>query len=216
MNEYEIRELCEAFFDAYQDGRVDVLDRLYAADCIVWHNVFGRETTRDENLARYPDSFRGQRRRTYNDRIVNTFHDGFVIQYTLNGVMHTGHKGALWICIVAQCRDGKITRIDEYMDSSKFAAWMGDPTVRKDWQTIELCDRFFDAIEQKDYDDARVLLRTRSGGLAQPRLPVPTPRRQPRDVEAGYGDPAEDALQGAPGARVRRRLRAAAHDLRDA
>jgi hypothetical protein len=24
--------------------------------------------------------------------------------------------------------------------------------VRKDWQTIELCDRFFDAIEQKDYD----------------------------------------------------------------
>ena len=57
MNEYEIRELCEAFFDAYQDGRVDVLDRLYADDCIVWHNVFGRETTRDENLARYPDSY---------------------------------------------------------------------------------------------------------------------------------------------------------------
>ena len=82
---------------------------------------------RDENLAGYLDSFRGQRRRTYNDRIVNTFHDGFVIQYTLNGVMHTGHKGALWICIVAQCRDGKITRIDEYMDSSKFAAWMGGP-----------------------------------------------------------------------------------------
>jgi ketosteroid isomerase-like protein len=24
--------------------------------------------------------------------------------------------------------------------------------VRKDWQTIELCDRFFDAIEQNDYD----------------------------------------------------------------
>ena len=41
--------------------------------------------------------------------------------------MHTGHRGALWICIVAHCRDGKITRIDEYMDSSKFAAWMGPP-----------------------------------------------------------------------------------------
>jgi ketosteroid isomerase-like protein len=24
--------------------------------------------------------------------------------------------------------------------------------VRKDWQTLELCDRFFDALEQKDYD----------------------------------------------------------------
>ena len=127
MNEYEIRELCNGFFDAYQDGRVDVLRELMSDDCIIWHNVFGRETTRDENLAKYPDSYAGQRRRTYNDRIINTFEDGFVIQYTLNGVMTTGHKGALWICIVAKCKDGKITRIDEYMDSSKFAAWMGGP-----------------------------------------------------------------------------------------
>ena len=125
MNEYQIRDLCEAFFDAYENRRVDVLDRLYSHDCIIWHNLFGRETTRDENLARYHEGYAGQRRRTYNDRIVNTFDDGFVIQYTLNGVMHTGHRGALWICIVARCRDGRITRIDEYMDSSKFAAWSG-------------------------------------------------------------------------------------------
>ena len=50
-----------------------------------------------------------------------------MIQYTLAGVQHDGHKGALWICIVGLCRDGKITRIDEYMDSSKFAAWAGRP-----------------------------------------------------------------------------------------
>lgn len=125
MTEYEIRELCEAFFDAYEAGRVDLLDQLYAQDCIVWHNVFGRETTRDENLSKIPDSYKGQRRRTYNDRIVNTFDDGFVIQYTLNGTMHTGHRGALWICIVGRCRDGKITRIDEYMDSGKFTEWRG-------------------------------------------------------------------------------------------
>jgi ketosteroid isomerase-like protein len=24
--------------------------------------------------------------------------------------------------------------------------------VRKDWQTLELCDRFFDSIEQNDYE----------------------------------------------------------------
>ena len=48
-----------------------------------------------------------------------------MIQYTLAGVQHSGHRGALWICIVGLCKDGKITRIDEYMDSSKFAAWAG-------------------------------------------------------------------------------------------
>ena len=127
MTEYEIRELCDAFFDAYENKRVDVLDRLYADDCIIWHNVFGRDTTRDENLEAMRKD-RGQRRRTYNDRTINAFHDGFVIQYSLNGVQHDGHRGALWICIVGRVRDGKITRIDEYMDSGKFAAWAGRPT----------------------------------------------------------------------------------------
>lgn len=27
--------------------------------------------------------------------------------------------------------------------------------MRKDWQTLELCDRFFDAIEQKDFDTVK-------------------------------------------------------------
>ncbi len=125
MDEYEIRELCHAFFDAYQDRRTDVLDRLLADDCIIWHNVFGRETTKHDNLSKFHDSYAGQRRRTYDDRIVDTFHDGFVIRYQLRGVMTSGHHGSLWICIVGKVRDGRITRIDEYMDSDKFLAWAG-------------------------------------------------------------------------------------------
>ena len=129
MDEYEIRDLCERFFDAYENKRADILDELYSDDCIIWHNVFGKDTMRDDNL----DAMRkdvGQRRRTYNDRIVNTFNDGFVIQYSLNGVMHSGHRGSMPICIVGRVRDGKITRIDEYMDSSKFAAWAGREGAR--------------------------------------------------------------------------------------
>ena len=125
MTDGEIRELCTTFFDAYQDRRVDVLDRVLADDCIIWHNVFGRETTKADNLSRFHDSYAGQRRRTYDDRTINTFEDGFVIQYSLGGVMHTGHRSSMPICIVGRCKDGKITRIDEYMDTSKFAAWMG-------------------------------------------------------------------------------------------
>jgi limonene-1,2-epoxide hydrolase len=123
MTDSEIRTLCNRFFDAYQDQRVDLLAEIYAPDCIVWHNVYGRDTTGADNLAALPASYAMQRRRTYNDRIINTFDGGFVIQYTLHGVQHSGHQGALWICIVGLCRDGKITRIDEYMDSGKFPAW---------------------------------------------------------------------------------------------
>lgn len=125
MTHSEIRELCNRFFDAYQDRRIDVLADIYSDDCIIWHNVFGRDTTGAENLSKLPESYQGQRRRTYNDRTINTFDGGFVIQYTLHGVQHSGHRGALWICIVGLCRDGKITRIDEYMDSGKFPEWSG-------------------------------------------------------------------------------------------
>jgi ketosteroid isomerase-like protein len=126
MTEGEVRELCNRFFDAYESRDVEELDRIYAPDCIIWHNVFGRDTTRDENLAAMPGGYKRQRRRTYDDRIISTFEDGFVIQYTLTGVQHSGHRGALWICIVGRCRNGQLTRIDEYMDSGKFAAWRGD------------------------------------------------------------------------------------------
>jgi ketosteroid isomerase-like protein len=141
MTDGEIRELCTTFFDAYQDRRVDILDRVLADDCIIWHNVFGRETTKADNLSKFHDSYQGQRRRTYDDRTINTFDDGFVIQYSLNGVMHNGHRGSLWICIVARVRDGLITRIDEYMDSSKFASWAGAPDAGTSGATPSEGDR---------------------------------------------------------------------------
>ena len=121
----ELLALCDRFFDAIEQKDFATVEKCYAPDCIIWHNVFGRDTTGAENLAALPKSYEGQRRRTYDDRTIDTFEGGFVIQYTLAGVQHNGHRGALWICIVGLCRDGKITRIDEYMDSSKFAAWAG-------------------------------------------------------------------------------------------
>ena len=124
MTECEVRELANAFFDAYEAKRVDLLDKIYSDDCIIWHNVFGKDTTREDNLEAMRHD-KGQRRRTYDERTINAFPDGFVIQYTLGGVMHDGHRGAMPICIVGRVSGGKITRIDEYMDSSKFEAWSG-------------------------------------------------------------------------------------------
>ena len=125
MTEAEIRELAHRFFDAYENRRVDELADIYAPDCIIWHNVFDRDTTREDNLSKIPAGNALQRRRTYDDRILDVFDGGFVIQYSLTGVQHSGHTGSLWICIVGLCHDGQLTRIDEYIDSGKFRAWRG-------------------------------------------------------------------------------------------
>lgn len=131
MTDSELRVLCNRFFDAYQDRRVDELADIYAPECVIWTNVFQKETSGDDNRAALPASYAKARRRTYDDRTINTFDEGFVIQYTLSGVHHTGHRGALSVCIVALCRDNKIIRIDEYMDTSKFRDWRG-PNFHED------------------------------------------------------------------------------------
>jgi len=127
MTHRELRDLCNRFFDAYQARDLDAIGEIYADDCTIWANVLQREMTREQNLAALPTVNAKHRRRTYNDRRINTFDCGFVIQYSLNGVHHDGHSGALWVCIVALCRDGQIVHIDEYLDSGKFPAFMERP-----------------------------------------------------------------------------------------
>ena len=69
MTESEIRELCNRFFDAYQDRRVDELAEIYAPTTASSGTTCsaGRRP-RQENLSALPESYTGQRRRTYNDR----------------------------------------------------------------------------------------------------------------------------------------------------
>ena len=95
----------------------------------LWFNATRRgDRARDENLAALGCRPRPAPRRTYNDRIVNTFDDGFVVQYTVNVVTHKGSEVALSACLVAEVRDGKITKLFEYLDSGSSVA--GDGRIR--------------------------------------------------------------------------------------
>ena len=126
MTDGEIRELCNRFLDAHErgDGK-ELLDRGYAPDAVIWTNVFDAESGPERQVAGFVASLTRDRRRTYDDRQIRTFDGGFVVQYSLNGVQHSGHRGSLSAAIVGLCRDGRITRIDEYMDGSKLGAFRG-------------------------------------------------------------------------------------------
>ena len=120
MKDTELRELCHRYFDAIERRDVDAVADLYAPGSTFWINLTGAETTREENLAALRDGYALHRRRTYDDRTLHTFETGFVVQYSVNVVQHDGRRTSLWACVVAQCKDGRITRIDEYLDSEKF------------------------------------------------------------------------------------------------
>ena len=116
------RRLCHALFDALEQGDVDGVDACYAPDMTMWANFTMEESTREENLAAIDQGRSLLRRRTYNDRSIHTFDDGFMVQYTLNVVAHNGTKVTLPACLVAEVHDGKIVKLMEYTDSRKFRA----------------------------------------------------------------------------------------------
>ena len=126
MDENSLRSLANRFFDALECRDVGEIEKLYAADMRFWFNVTKNEVSKEENLAAIAQGYARHRRRTYNDRIIHTFEGGFLMQYTLNIVQHTGETLTLWAALVAQCRNGQITRIDEYLDSGKFTGQSGN------------------------------------------------------------------------------------------
>ena len=98
----------------------DAVEELYTPDARLWFNVTGREISREESLEVLRKGVDLHRRRTYDDRTIQTFDGGFVVQYSVNVVLHDGRRASLWACLVAECRDGRIARLDEYLDSGKF------------------------------------------------------------------------------------------------
>jgi ketosteroid isomerase-like protein len=122
MKDTELRELCHSFLDAVETNDLERVAELYAPDLRFWVNLTGTESTREQSLETLDKGHALHRRRTYDDRTIDTFATGFLVRYSVNIVTHSGKRASLFACIVAQCKDGRITRIDEYLDSSKFRA----------------------------------------------------------------------------------------------
>ena len=116
----EHRALCHALFDAIEREDLEGMARCYAPGMTLWFNVTGQEVSGDDTIAAQAAGRERQRRRTYDDRIVHTFDDGFVVQYSLTVVLHDGTRRSLWACAVAEVHDGLIVKLSEYLDSSRF------------------------------------------------------------------------------------------------
>jgi ketosteroid isomerase-like protein len=118
----EHRRLCHTLFDAIERADLVAVGECYAPDMTMWSNITSETSTREENLAGLANGYGLHRRRTYNDRMINTFEDGFVAQYSTNVVAHNGYTVALSACLVAEVRDGLIVKMFEYLDSGKFTS----------------------------------------------------------------------------------------------
>ncbi|MHB8380747.1 MAG: nuclear transport factor 2 family protein [Candidatus Binataceae bacterium] len=125
-SEQESLEVAEKLFKAIEHGDVAAVRALYAPRIKIWHNFDGATQTMEENLALLEWMVGSIAEVAYTDIRRQPTPTGFVQQHVLQGrVKSSGKAVTIPACMVGTIEDGKITRLDEYLDSAQIAAMRG-------------------------------------------------------------------------------------------
>jgi uncharacterized protein len=116
--------VADDLFAAIEKGDVDAVRDIYAPDAVIWHNTDGIEQTVEQNLRTLQWVCDNLAERAYED-VRRTEYDGGFVQQHLLRFTKGGERRELPACIVAAVAEGRITRIDEYLDSAHVARITG-------------------------------------------------------------------------------------------
>ncbi len=115
-------EIAKELFEQIEAKRVDGVAALYADDIVVWHNFSDATQTKAENLAVLDGLTKraAQIRYDVTERVL--LGDRVMQRHLLRCRVGSGEEIVIPACIFITARDGKITRIDEYLDTAQAAA----------------------------------------------------------------------------------------------
>lgn len=116
-----ILALAERFVGAIERGDIEAVKGCYAADASIWHNFDNIDQTVEENL-----KVLGWVTRVLSDRKYNILRriaipGGFLQQHVLSGKLKNGAPFSMPACLVVQVKDGRISRLEEYLDPAQAA-----------------------------------------------------------------------------------------------
>lgn len=117
--------LLDRIIAAAEAGDATDLFEIYTPDAVIWHNHDNREQTVEQNARLLVGMSKWVSDRRYEERRVTAFDGGAVQQHVLRGTrVSTGEKVELHACAVITVNsEGKITRLDEYIDSAEAATF---------------------------------------------------------------------------------------------
>ncbi|MEZ4286917.1 MAG: nuclear transport factor 2 family protein [Polyangiales bacterium] len=127
MEQSAHRDIAMALTDCLTRGDVDGVAALYSDDATVWRNFDGRELTREQMLKVIGFLATAVNRLQYDVRAVHPTETGFVQEHTMTCESKNGKQVRVDACLVAYINDGKITRLNEYLDSLALQPLMEKP-----------------------------------------------------------------------------------------
>ncbi len=117
-----ILALAERFVAAIETGDIATLkSACYAPDAEIWHNFDQVNQTVDENLKVLGWMARVLPQRRYDILRRVVIPGGYLQQHVLRGKRPNGEDFAMPACLVVMVRDGRITRLEEYLDPAQAA-----------------------------------------------------------------------------------------------
>lgn len=121
MTDHEIEEFAAHFVDTVQRGDGEAMRECYAPDGVIWHNTDNKEQSVDDNIKVLNWFVETLPDRNYTVQRREVIPDGFVQQHVLSATLPSGEPWKMDACVVVSMEDGKIKRLDEYLDSAASA-----------------------------------------------------------------------------------------------
>ena len=104
--------------DAITAGNIDAVRDIYAPNAVIWHNNEGLEQSVDDNLRVLGWVVRHVAHLRYEDIRRQRTETGFLQQHVLRGTAPNGQDLNIRACLVCTVLGGRITRLEEYLDSA--------------------------------------------------------------------------------------------------
>lgn len=114
-------ELGDRLFEAIGSGDLGAVRQIYAPTIRVWHNFDRVEQSLEENLRVLDWVVKNVSGLRYEQVRRQPTESGFVQQHVLRGTAPGGESLEVAACLVCRVEGGRITRIDEYLDSAQLA-----------------------------------------------------------------------------------------------
>ena len=123
-NAQESLEVADRLFKSIERGDVAAIrNTVYAPNAKIWHNNDGQTQTVEQNLAVLGWVVANINEVAYTEVKRQATPSGFVQQHVLRGKLKSsGKEFSLPACIICEVENGRITRLDEYLDSAHTAA----------------------------------------------------------------------------------------------
>ena len=109
--------LAKRFVAAIMAKDIETIRQIYAPEAKIWHNFDGIYQSVDDNIRGVHWIHKVLQNVNYDVKRIQPFPGGYLQEHVLRGTLSNGEQFAMPAAVICTVKDGKITALDEYLDS---------------------------------------------------------------------------------------------------